>query len=1096
VSAQFPEGPLTILFSDVEGSTDLRTQRGDVAAHRILRAHEEIVRRCVAEHDGREVKALGDGFMVAFASTRRALACALAMQDGLEQRNRGCPGDEVRIRIGINTGEVVVEEGDLFGQAVNAAARIASRARPGEILVSDIVRQLAGSGPDFTFHDRGRYRLKGFPDRWHLYGLVSGETGSAAGVPFAERTPFVGREAERADLRQLLDRAAAGNGTVVLIGGEPGVGKSRLAEEVATEARQRFRVLVGHCYESGRALPYMPWVELIETAMAEADPVEFRRLLGDEAPEFARLVPELRRRLPDIPPPVELPPEQQRRYTFNSIRDYVTRVTEIQPRLLVLEDLHWADEPTLLLLEHLADRLSSIPCLIIGTYRDSAQDLTQQLTDTMSRLVRQRQARRLNLARHSEHEVEALLRALGRQAPPAKVREVIYHETDGNAFFVEEVFRHLAEGGRLLDPEGRFRTDLAVDELDVPANVRLVLERRLERLDQATLATLSVAAVAGRHLGFELWEAISDLKGDDLIDALDEAERAGLLVTRGTDAQEEYWFAHELIRQTLLTRLPAPRRRRLHRRVADALEALGSDDPGAQAGTIAAHLIEAGPEGDPAALFRHLVLAGQRSVVSAAFEDAVRHLRRAASLGQHVGAGDRTDMLFHLGVAERGDGHIEAALDAWSQAIALSEELGDTATIRRLGPVAAFSLAAGGHYREASALAERCLAALGDRAADEGGPLTAISGFILAFTGEYEVGLGAITQAAGTAERLGDDVLAGHALAWKGLVHHMYMEGYHCVDHGFRAAEVLRPTGDLWQLALILGTTAFSLPSLGRLADARLLAEEARPLADRLGAHVTRMHCGRALAMADWCETGDLDELEAFGRRDIQLCHDAGLPWESWGWSWLATADFLRGNWDEAIEHAAKAVELSPPGVINGAEWALLLEYVAYAGRRSEAISMMADRKAELPKPGQPTGWGSWAILFGTVEALLALDERAAAAELYQLVRSCAERTGSMILMQPDERLLERVAGMAAAAGGNWEVAEAHFTKALEQAETVPHRPEQAHTRRVYAGMLFRRDVAGDRERARTLLAEAEDLYRAMAMPKHMAMARTLAARS
>jgi len=1092
VSAQFPEGPLTILFSDVEGSTDLRTQRGDSAAHRLLRAHEEIVRRCVAEHDGREVKALGDGFMVAFTSTRRALACALAMQESLEDRNRRSPGDEVRIRIGINTGEVVVEDGDLYGQAVNAAARIASRARPGEILVSDIVRQLAGSGPDFTFRDRGRYRLKGFPDRWHLYGLVSGEKAPGAGVPFAERTPFVGREPERAELRQMLDRAAAGTGDVVLIAGEPGVGKSRLVEEVVAEAYPRFRVLVGHCYESGRALPYMPWVELIETAMAETDPIEFRRLLGEEAPEFARLVPELRRKLPDIPPAVELPAEQQRRYTFNSIRDYVTRVSGIQPRLLVLEDLHWADEPTLLLLEHLAERLSRIPCLIIGTHRDSPRDLTPQLIETMSRLVRKRQSRRLNLSRHSEQEVEALLLALGRQTPPEKVREVIFQETDGNVFFVEEVFRHLAEGGRLLDPEGRFRTDLSVDELDVPDNVRLVIERRLERLDQATLATLSAAAVAGRHLGFELWETISDVKGDDLIDALDEAERAGLLIARDTGGQEEYWFAHELIRQTLLTRLPAPRRRRLHRRVADAIEALSGDDLAEQAGTIAAHLIEAGSAGDPVRLFDHLVRAGQRPLISAAFEDAVRHLRRAASLAEHVSPSQQADMLFHLGMAERGAGHLDGAVDAWSQAIGISEELGDTATIRRLGPVAAFSLVAGGHLLESYALAQRALAALGDRAADEGGPLLAMSGFCLAFIGDYEAGLEAVTRALDTAERLGDTVLAGHALVWKGGLHHAHMEGHEGVDCGLQAAEIIRPTGDLWYLALTLGLTAFSLPSLGRLSDARRLAQEAGPLADRIGAHVTRMHCGRALALADWCETGDLDELEAFARRDIQLCVDSGLPWESWGWSWLGTADFFRGDWDEAIVHAAKAVELSPPGVINGAEWALQLEYVAHARGRDEAMTMMAARRAELPRPGQTAGWGSYAILFGMLEALLVLGERAAAAELYPLVCWCAERTGSVILMQPDERLLERAAGMAAAAGANWAVAEAHFTTALEQAQSFPHRPEQAQTRRVYADMLLRRDGAGDRERARRLLAEAEDLYQAMGMPKHAAMAEAL----
>src|SRR5207302_6146607 len=145
-----------------------------------------------------EIKALGDGFMVAFGSVRKALTCATAIQQGLEERNADSPHEKLKVRIGINTGEVEAEGDDIYGQAVNAAARIASRAKGGEILVSEIVRQLAGSGPEFTFVDRGRYRLKGFPDRWHLYG-VSYDTARRAdsGAVFVERTPFVGRESER-----------------------------------------------------------------------------------------------------------------------------------------------------------------------------------------------------------------------------------------------------------------------------------------------------------------------------------------------------------------------------------------------------------------------------------------------------------------------------------------------------------------------------------------------------------------------------------------------------------------------------------------------------------------------------------------------------------------------------------------------------------------------------------------------------------------------------------------------------------------------------------------------------------------------------------
>ena len=918
------------------------------------------------------------------------------------------------------------------------------------------------------------------------------DRGPSAAVTFAERTPFIGRDAERGELRRLLDRAAGGEGGLVLIGGEPGVGKSRLVEELAAEATPRFRVLTGHCYDSGRDLPYMPWVEMVETAMIDTDPDELRRSLGDEAPEFARLVPELRRLLPDIPPPVELPPEQQRRYTFNSIREFVTRATRSQPRLYVLEDLHWADEPTLLLVEHLAERLSSIPCLIVGTHRDSPTDITPQLAETLSSLVRRRQAYRLKLSCHSESEVEALLRALSHQAPPEKVRAAIYDETDGNAFFVEEVFRHLAESGRLLDEEGLFRTDLPIAELDVPANVRLVTDRRLDRLDEATYRTLSVAAVAGRHLGFELWEAIADIEGDELIDALDEAERAGVIVTEGTGEQEEYWFAHELIRQTLLARLPAARRRRHHLKVADATESLFAGDLAARAGTIAGHLIEAGSAADPARLFRYLVLAGSRSLESAAFEDALRHLRRAVSLSEHVAPTERAEMFFHLGMAERGSGHGDEAVSAWHQAIEIYEEQGDAAGIGRVCPAAAWSFMWGGRFMDAYELAQRGVAALGDRVSSDRGRLLAMSGLCGAIVGDYQEATKGIATALDVAERLGDGALAGYALTLKGVVHHVYMESRDAVESGWQGAEVMRAAGELWQVSVVLGIVAWNLAGVGRLADVHRVAAECRALAERLGNRGAVMQCGRALAMADWFESGDIDVLETFGHQDMQLCRDAGLAWESWSWSWLGLAAFLRGDWDAALLHAEQADGLSPPGVINGVEWASHFEYRAYAGERDRAMAMLAARRAELPRLGEPGGWGAWAMLVGVLEGLVVLDELEAAAELYPLVRWCIERTGSVTVIQPDGRLVERCAGMAAAAGSNWDAAEAHFTTALEQAESLPHRPEQAHTRRFYAAMLLRRDGPGDRDGASRLLAEAETLYRGMGMPKHLAMVQAL----
>ena len=431
-------------------------------------------------HSGREVKALGDGFMVVFASPRKALECAVAIQQELEDRNIDSPDEAVRVRIGVNTGEVVVEGDDVYGQAVNAAARIASRAKGGEILVSEIVRQLAGSGPDFVFTDRGRLRLKGFPDRWHLYGIVYDTMRSAASTGlFAARTPYVGRDTERAELRRLVAQVQAGTGALVMVGGEPGVGKTRLSEElIARCAHDGFVTFVGHCYEMAGAQPYIPIVEAYEQALdAAPDAATFRAFLGDEAPEIARLVPKLRRQCPDIPPPLELPAEQERRYLFNAVWEVLARTARAQPTLLVLDDLHWADEPTMLLVQHCAERLTDVPVLMVGLYRDSELDVGRPLSRTFEELTRRRLAHRLTLRRLPAESVTDMLQVLAGQQPPPALTQLIYDATEGNPFFVEEVFKHLAEEGRLFGADGRFRTDLTAEEVDVPEGVRLVVGR-------------------------------------------------------------------------------------------------------------------------------------------------------------------------------------------------------------------------------------------------------------------------------------------------------------------------------------------------------------------------------------------------------------------------------------------------------------------------------------------------------------------------------------------------------------------------------------------------------------------------------------------
>jgi class 3 adenylate cyclase/tetratricopeptide (TPR) repeat protein len=1091
---RIPDGPITILFSDVEGSTDLRTERGDAVAHRILRAHEEVVRGCVSAHEGREVKALGDGFMIAFSSVRKALTCAQAIQVGLAERNANAPGDEVQVRIGINTGEVVVEGDDLYGQAVNAAARIASRAKGGEVLVSEIVRQLAGSGPDFTFIDRGRYRLKGFPDRWHLYGLVYDTARPAeAGAAFAERTPFVGRESERTELRRITEQVKAGSGALVMIGGEPGVGKSRLAEELALRCGQEgFQTFFGASYEMAGAQPYIPIVEAFEQALAQAPgPKAFCEFLGDEAPEVARLVPKLRQLCPDIPPPLELPPEQERRYLFNSIWEVLARTAAARPTLLVLDDIHWADEPTMLLIQHLAERIAEVPVLMVGLYRDSELDVGRPLSRTFEELTRRRLARRILLGRLSQEGVARMVAGMAGQEPPPRLAEVLFAETEGNPFFTEEVFKHLAEEGRLFDTNGRFRADLAVEDLDVPEGVRMVVGARLRRLGENGARVLASAAVLGRVFSFELLQHLEEIPEDRLLDIVEEAERARLIFTVDDSADEDrFIFAHELIRQTVLSDLSAPRRRRLHARAAEALERVYASAPEPHAAAIANHLLEAGPTAEPKRTFRALVMAGRFALESSAFEEALGHLVRAAERAEAATPAERAELLALRGSAERSAGHLAESIATYHQAVDAYVSLGDEEAVGRVGLEAAFSLWWAGRWGESVEMADRALAVLGERVSADRALLLAHTVGVLGF-GEFpfEVGDERLSQAMAIADELGDPTVRGHCLMGRSFHRWAWMHQADSAEAGLESAELLRTAGDLWGMVSVLGFATIAAVDVGRFADALRLQAELEPLAERLGNPGALMQARRIRAMVDFCTAPDLTALEVFAHADVEFVKAAGLPWFSHGLAWIGLARFLAGHWDTAQGPLEEAVAMEPPSCLYGWNQALLFEYLAYVGNREAALALL-DKVEDnrLPTAGQPNAWGRWMMLVSAVEGLYVLDEHDRAAGFYDLVVECIGGTGAICPNYYDMRLLERAAGIAAAAGRCWDDAEEHFRTALRQAAELPHLPEQAHTRRFFAAMLLERDGPGDRAEAAALIDEARELYRSMGMPKHVAM--------
>src|SRR5881398_2085715 len=312
------EGTVTIMFTDVEESTRLLSTRGFTASHEIMKAYETIIDEKVGQHAGRRIKGLGDGFMISFGSARHGVECALDIQQAIAEYSKQNPERKLRIRIGVNTGEVVEEAGDIFGAAVNVAARVAGKAKGGEILVSEIVRQLVGPTSEMKFDFRGRYKLKGFPDRWRLHQVTPGEVKETQHVMTTD-DGFVDRAQERLDIRLVMDRAAMGSGSLVFLTGAPGIGASRLASEVATDAAAKgWLVLTGRSREKDGE-PYGPFRDVLAGGIAGATAKVLNEAVGRHGPLLATLVPSLRQKVRGMAAAHEVAADKVREQLFKAI---------------------------------------------------------------------------------------------------------------------------------------------------------------------------------------------------------------------------------------------------------------------------------------------------------------------------------------------------------------------------------------------------------------------------------------------------------------------------------------------------------------------------------------------------------------------------------------------------------------------------------------------------------------------------------------------------------------------------------------------------------------------------------------------------------
>jgi class 3 adenylate cyclase/tetratricopeptide (TPR) repeat protein len=1084
---------LTIMMTDVVGSTDLRRARGDHDADDILALQAAIVQHQVAAFGGRVRKSLGDGFLISFPSDVAAVRAAAAIQRALEEHNTADPQRAVEVRIGIHSGQVTERDGDLLGQAVHATARVMTEAVGGEILITDEIRKHAEPQLDYSFLDSGLFWLRGFPELWRLYEVSWDDTsaGPRPGAIHAPLTAFVERDAERARLRQLVDDTLEGRGRLALVAGEAGVGKSRLVAEIADEAQARgMRVLTGHCVEMSGTPPYLPYVEIIEQAInSPRSSVALREALGDLAPEIARIAPALRRAFPEIPPAVELPAELARRYVWNSFGEFMGRAAQRQPLLLVLEDLHWAGESTLLLTEYLAPLLPDMPVLVLGTYRDDEVDLQHLLARVIGQLGRRHLVEQVSLRRLSFDGVRAMLQALAGQPAPEQLARVIDRETEGNPFFVEEVYLHLVESGVLLDRDGRMRADLRLEDISVPESIRLVLGQRLGRLAGSTREVLVAAAVSGRVFVTELVGEMTDANPDVSIEAFDEAERARLIAPGKTAG--ELMFSHELIRQTLLSDVSAVRRELLHRKAASAISRLYSDELEEHAGDLAYHLSHAGRSADRASLVHYLTIAGERAFDAAAFNDAVGHYEHALSIMAADDQLSRAELLERLAMALRSVGRWDDALRIMNESLDRYERLGRAEDIGRLSWAMVYQLTWNGQLIEAVAVCRRAMAPLGDRASADKARLLSALGRALSASGEYAAAVSMFDQARALAEQVGNQRALADVLHMQSAHHFAYAEFADGIRVGLQAAETFERESALWDLCSAQAFVIYQDGSLGSREQAVRLADKTLGIAERLGHHgaafLVLMDRIRQAAML--C---DLPRVEALGPQILDIGERGGLPYRYIGHVYLGLAAHWRGNTERAEAHLRNAVELEPPGAFAGQSGSLLARHLAYQGRADEVIGLFesAQSQLKLPRLDRVNGIGSWSCMLGFVEAFYLCGLYEQAASLAPLVEALRELGGRWIAY--DGRLVETRAGLVAAAARRWDEAEREFAIAGDIAEQMSNRLELVDLRRLRARMLLERGGSGDQEQAAELLQEALSAYRGFGMPTYAAEAERL----
>jgi class 3 adenylate cyclase len=900
---------------------------------------------------------------------------------------------------------------------------------------------------------------------------------------------FVGRRDEMEQLKAALEAVLSGHGSLVMVVGEPGIGKSRLAREFTVYASLRgAQVLTGHCYEGEITVPYLPFVEALRQYVRGRSDAALLSELGSGAPEVAKLVSEVRERFPDLPEAAQLEGEAERLRLFDSVTRFVCSVSTSDPVVLFLDDIHWADKPSLLLLQYLARNIRSDRILVLAAYRDVELDRTHPLSEMLASLRRERLFERVLLRGLPAGDVFAMISAVGQQSAgpeqpvTSEFAQAVYRETEGNPFFVEEVLKHLVDEGKIYREGGVWVRDASVEDLGIPEGVREVLGRRLSRLSEPCNRMLSLASTMTGGFSFDVLLSVSGEEEAQLLDLLDEALRALVIRERSGPGAGIYEFNHALMRQTLYAELNTPRRVRLHRQVGEAMERVHAANLEPHLPALAHHFFQAAPGGDVDKAIDYATQAAQRAISLTAYEEAARLYDIALQAHELKGRPDesqRCELLLALGEAHNKAGDRDRAKEVFLRASDTARKLRDAVRLARAAigfggpPWAAFgasdeplvhlleeALEAIG--ADESALRARMLGRLAmdaffandmrraqevsaeaievaRKAGDAIGLADALWSRFCAFWGEGgEEQSAAARELVKVSEEAGDTErqIWGHftryvVLFQAGDAHGTDGE----VEHFARLAEELRrPVYYGWTLVY----RASRAVAYGRYAEAERLIEEILPLAGR--SQDETMIEFRILLLAQF-------------RREQGRLQEAETLYDELGERFAAVP-----AWRAPLAH-------------------LYCDMARKAEARDEFDRLAADGFTGVLD--SVSGWSVAAVYLA--ETCARLNDQSRAEVLYEALLPYAGRN-PMLGPLANDSAVSRHLGVLATVTQRWDEAERHFEDALAMNIRMEAQPGTAWTRYQYADMVLRRNADGDRKKALSLLAQALDTAQKLGM--------------